>query len=91
MGDPRARFEDLLDFPTLFVFRVVGVADADFKGRCIALIQETLGRRVEAAETRPSSRGRYCSVRLCVTALSADELREVYQAFRGLEGVRLVL
>ena len=91
MTSSRARFERLLDFPTLFVFRVVGVAREGFSTRCAAVAQEVIGRRIEALEVRPSSNGTYCSVRLGVMALSADELRAIYDALGKIDGVRLVL
>ena len=91
MSTPEARFEKLLEFPTLFVFRVVGLASPDFEPRCTSVVEEVLGRRIEAVQMRPSSNGKYCSVRLGVMALSADELRKVYDALGTIESVRLVL
>lgn len=92
--DPPAsgsRLEELLEFPTVFVFRVVGPADTGLDQACRAAVRSTLGRAPEAVEVRPSSKGRWCSVRLGTTVVSADEIERLYGALRDLDGVRLVL
>jgi putative lipoic acid-binding regulatory protein len=85
------RFEDLVEFPVLFVFRAVGAAEADFPGRCVAALTAALGRPPTSHELRPSAGGRFVGVHLGAMVASADELRAVYAALQALEGVRVVL
>jgi putative lipoic acid-binding regulatory protein len=97
MTDPRdlapagSRLDELLEFPTVFVFRVMGPAGVGLDRACREATQATLGRAPEGVEVRPSSKGRWCSVRIGTTVVSADEIERLYGALRDLDGVRLVL
>ena len=83
------RFEDLLDFPCLFVFRVVAHQGA--RAACEEKLREILSRPAEGVEIKPSSKGNYEVIRLGVTVISADEIRAVYAGMDTVEGVRMVL
>ena len=83
--------DELLDFPTVFVFRVMGPADQGLDAACRAAVTDLLGRPPEGVEVRPSSKGTWCSVRVGTTVVSADEVERLYQALRGIDGVRMVL
>jgi uncharacterized protein len=91
MTDQPTDLDALIEFPTTFVFRVMGEASADFADRCNRAVQRALSRPPEAVEVKPSSRGTYQSVRLGVTVVSSDEVRAVYAELHALEGVRLLL
>lgn len=91
MSTPPPRLEDLVAFPSLFVFRAVGDAADDLAGRCRAALAEGLGRPAEQVDTQPSSGGRFLSVRLGATVHSPAEIHAVYAALRAVAGVRLVL
>ena len=91
MSDPRARFEDLVVFPSVFTFRAVGAAEDAYLARCVARVEQLLGRPVERSDTRPSSQGRWVSVRLAVEVRTADEIRAVYAALHEVDGTRMVL
>jgi putative lipoic acid-binding regulatory protein len=89
--DPRARFEDLVEFPSVFAFRAVGAAEADYADRCVRRVEDLLARPVQGTEVRPSSKGRWLSVRIAVQVESADEIRSVYTALHEVTGTRMVL
>ena len=85
------RFEELLEFPCLFVFRVVAPAGEQIRQACEAVLQDLLSRPAEGVEIKPSSKGNYQVIRIGVTVISADEIRALYTAFHEVEGVRMVL
>jgi putative lipoic acid-binding regulatory protein len=91
MDDPRARFEDLVEFPSVFVFRVLAHASEDLPERCAAAVLADVHREVEAIEVKPSGKGNYVAVRVGVTVASADEIRSLYTALHAVSGVRMVL
>lgn len=83
--------DELIDFPTVFVFRAMGDADDGFPDRCVAAVHEALGRAPEGVETRASRQARFLAVRVGAVVISTDEIYAVYAALRAVEGVRLVL
>jgi putative lipoic acid-binding regulatory protein len=85
------RFEDLLSFPCLFVFRVVAHTGEGTRHACEGVLRTVLSRPAEAVEVKPSSKGNYQVIRLGVTVISADEIRTLYDALNDVEGVRMVL
>jgi len=91
MAQPQARFEELVEFPSVFVFRVLAHSAEDLEARCVAAVEAHLGRRVEAVSQAPSSKGAYTSVRIGVIVTSADEIRATYTMLGALPGVRMVL
>jgi uncharacterized protein len=86
-----SRLDELLEFPNLFVFRVMGAADSGLDEACRAAVVRLLGRPPDAVNVQPSSKGRWCSVRVGTTVVNADEIERLYVALRGLPGVRMVL
>ena len=85
------RFEELLEFPCLFVFRVVAHTGEQVRMACEAALQELLDRPAEGVEIKPSSKGNYQVIRIGVTVISADEIRALYAVFNDVDGVRMVL
>lgn len=91
MAESTPPLEDLVAFPSLFVFRAVGEAQDDLPGRCQAALADSLGRPAELVETQPSSAGRFIAVRLGATVHQPAEIHAVYAALKAVKGVRLVL
>lgn len=85
------RFEELLEFPCLFVFRVVAHNGQQTRLACEAVLRDMLSRPAEGVEVKPSSKGNYQVIRLGVTVISADEIRALYTALNEVDGVRMVL
>lgn len=88
---PRIPLEMLIDFPSLFVFRVVAGWSEELPQRCRVLVEEALGREIEALEHVLSGGGRYGSVRVSVQVTSADDVTVVYAALRQVPQLRMLL
>lgn len=91
MANPPPKLEDLMDFPSVFTFRVMGEATDTLPDRCSAALTGALERPPEHVELRESSAGRYLAVRLGARVDTPDQIYAVYAALRAVEGVRLVL
>jgi len=84
-------FEELLDFPSLFVFRVIADSGAAIQVAIIAAAEASLGRSIEGVESKPSAKGRYTVHRVGAMVISAAEIRATYTALHEVDGVRMVL
>ncbi len=87
MSQDNPQLEDLVDFPTSWTFRAVGATTPALEAQCRAAVEKGLGREVLEVQCQPSSQGRWTSVRLRVVVESANEVRTVYAALKGVEGV----
>ena len=83
--------EELVEFPSVFTFRVVAAAAHDLADRCAALVSEAVGRAHDALHQQPSKNGNYHSVRVAIRVESADEIRAAYTALKTVDGVKLLL
>lgn len=84
--------QPLIEFPSTFPIKVMGVADAQFLPLMTALIQ-TIVPSFNAAqiETRASSGGRYMSLTCFVTVESQMQLDDVYRAISAHPLVKFAL
>lgn len=84
------KFDELLDFPCLFPFKVLGVADDALVEQVVAVLQQHApGDYIPT--TKPSSKGNYLSVTVTVTAQNKEHLETMYSALGQIELVRVVL
>ena len=83
--------EELVDFPAPFTFRILAANLPGLAKRCAMRVEEAIGREVEDLEEHPSSKGNWRSVRVKVTAESADEIRDAYQSLQNEPGVMMLL
>jgi putative lipoic acid-binding regulatory protein len=92
VSDRRIPIEELIEFPTAFAFKAIGRHTFLFSQEAFEAAKSALpeDRRVQLS-TRLSRDGTYVSVTLTATVESADELRAVYAALWGVEGVITVL
>jgi len=76
LDDTRIPIEELIDFPTRYIFKAIGHHTLAFSGRCLAAARGALGedRKIEL-RTRMSSKAAYLSVTLIARVENADELR----------------
>ena len=90
--DSRIPIEELIEFPTTFMFKAVGHHTLRFPADAQKAVQHALGgdRKVEL-RTRLSAKAAYMSVTLIAAVESAKELTAAYAALRGVEGVITVL
>ena len=84
------KFDELLDFPCQFPFKVLGVADDALADQVIAVLQQHAPGDYSPS-INPSSKGNYLSVTVTVTATSKEHLETMYSALGQIELVRVVL
>jgi len=87
----KPRFEELLEFPCLFVFRVIAEGGDGLKEACGAMVEETIMRSCDSMENQPSKKGNYQVIRIGVMVVSANEIRDLYTSLHSVTGVRMVL
>jgi len=86
----KTHFDELLDFPTVLNFKVMGLACDELPDLIIAELQKhTPGDYI--AKIKPSSKGNYISVSVAVTVTSKEHIETIYKTFNAIEAVRYVL
>lgn len=86
----QTKFDELLDFPTVLNFKVMGVACDELPDLIITELQKhTPGDYVP--KIKPSSKGNYHSVSIAVTVTSKDHIETIYKTLTAIEEVRYVL
>jgi len=86
----KTHFDELLDFPTVLNFKVMGVASDELPDLIIAELQKhTPGDY--APKIKPSSKGTYIAVSIAVTVTSKEHIETIYKTFNAIEAVRYVL
>ena len=86
----QTKFDELLEFPTVLNFKVMGVACEELPDLIIAELQKhTPGDY--SPKIKPSSKGNYHSVSIAVTVTSKDHIETIYKTLTEIEEVRYVL
>lgn len=86
----KTKFDELLEFPTVLNFKVMGIACDELPDLVIAELQKhTPGDYTPTI--RPSSKGNYHSVSIAVTVTSKEHIELVYKSLTAIEQVRYVL
>jgi len=86
----KTHFDELLDFPTVLNFKVMGIACDELPDLIIAELQKhTPGDYVP--KIKPSSKGNYHSVSVPVTVTSKEHIELIYKTLNAIEQVRYVL
>lgn len=85
------RFEDVLEFPCDFTFRVVADASDAVRTVCEAVITEVLSRAPLSTNVKPSRKGNFAVYRITARVESGDQIRQIYGALVNVEGVRTLL
>jgi putative lipoic acid-binding regulatory protein len=91
MSEEKPSLEELIEFPATFTFRAVADTSPDIIDLCEQAVSNALGRKVMQTASNPSKNGRFCSVRVTATVISADEIRAAYAAIHALDGIRMML
>ena len=84
------RFDELLDFPCRFPFKVIGHADDALPGRVVAVVQRHAPGDYSPT-VKKSSKATYHSVTIHITATSKAQLETLYRELAAIEGVLRVL
>lgn len=92
-GLKRRAIDELVEFPCVFRFKVVGVATEGFVEALLARVAKVLGRPVASTEhsVRRSAHGRYESVTLDLPVQDGDAVYAIYEAISDDERVKYLL
>jgi len=76
-------------FPGPYMFKVIGLASGDFVASVRRAAESVLGPIMEpgALRSRPSSGDKYLAVTLENELASAEQVLQVYEALKGVEGL----
>lgn len=83
-------FDELLEFPCVFAFKVMGIAGPQLMSDVISVIQKNAPGDY-APTVKPSSKGTYHSLRVPVTVKSKEQIETIYNELNKLESVRYIL
>lgn len=86
----KTHFDELLDFPTVLNFKVMGIACDELPDLIIAELQKHTPDDYTTKIT-PSSKGNYHSVSIPVTVTSKMHIEIIYTTLNAIEQVRYVL
>ncbi|MGV2874049.1 DUF493 family protein YbeD [Colwellia sp. E150_009] len=86
----KTHFDELLDFPTVLNFKVMGIACDELPDLIIAELQKHTPDDYTTKIT-PSSKGNYHSVSIPVTVTSKVHIEMIYKTLNSIEQVRYVL
>ncbi|MCW8995111.1 MAG: DUF493 family protein YbeD [Psychromonas sp.] len=84
------KFDELLEFPCLFSFKVMGVADPKLILDVIAVIQKHAPGDY-SPKVKASSKGTYHSLTVPVSVTSKEHIEAIYSELNTLELVRCIL
>jgi len=86
----QTKFDELLEFPTVLNFKIMGVACDELTDLIIAELQKhTPGDY--SPKIKPSSKGNYLAVSIAVTVTSKEHIEMIYKTLTAIEEVRYVL
>lgn len=90
--EPAARQESLIEYPSLFPIKVVGVK-VDGLVHAISMIARQFDPAFDAStiELRESKGGKYLGVTITITATSREQLDELYRTLSTHPMVKVVL
>ncbi|MGI5309173.1 DUF493 family protein YbeD [Rheinheimera sp. WS51] len=85
------KFDEYLDFPCHFNFKVLGVADDQLVDLVMDVIRQHTDAGDYSPQVKPSSKGNYHSVSVKVTVTSKDHIELLYTELGKIDLVRYVL
>ncbi len=86
----KTHFDELLDFPTVLNFKVMGVACEELPDLIVGELQKhTPGDY--SPKIKASAKGNYHSVSIAVTVTSKAHIETIYKTLNAIEQVRYVL
>ncbi len=84
------KFDELLEFPCTFAFKVMGLADPKLMEQVLSVIQKHAPGDY-APTVKPSSKGTYHSLSIPVIVTSKEHIETIYSELNNLELVRYIL
>ena len=82
-------FDELLTFPTLFVFRIIATEREGIVMDCKESLLNVFDS-IQAVESIPSKSGKFARIHIGVMALEAAQLYRGYEVLKDVEGIRMV-
>lgn len=86
----QTKFDEYLEFPCSFPFKVVGYAKPDLVDKVVAVLQQHAPGEYSPS-LKDSGKGNYQSVTVQVTVTSKEHVETLYQALSDIDIVRMVL
>ena len=87
----KTRPEDLIDFPTDYVFKAMGPNSVTFIHRVQAAVGKTVPVATDAVKVRPSAKGNYVSVSVVVRLHHFNQVKEIYASLRAIDELKYLL
>ncbi|NOU52560.1 YbeD family protein [Pseudoalteromonas sp. JBTF-M23] len=84
------KFDEYLEFPCPFTFKIMGVANVSLTDQVLSKLQ-VMAPGDYAPKVKPSSKGNYESITVVVTVISKEHIEQIYTEIGSLEDVRHVL
>jgi len=84
------KFDELLDFPCMQTFKIMGLAHENLPTQVISRLQE-IAPGDYSPTIKASSKGKYHALSLSVKVTSKSHMETIYQEISKLELVRVVL
>nr|WP_136252497.1 DUF493 family protein YbeD [Ningiella ruwaisensis] len=84
------RFDELLDFPCMQTFKVMGIADPTLPEQVVECLQEHAPGDY-SPRVKPSSKGNYHAVSIGVRVTSKEHMETIYTELAKIDIVRVVL
>jgi len=86
------KFDEILDFPCEFGFRIMGLATDELPVKVNAVFDDvTPTKYKQLAGVRTSSTGKYHSISYTITATSKEHIEGLYKTLSAIDIVRYVL
>jgi len=86
----KTKFDELLEFPTVLNFKVMGVACDELPDLVITELQKHAPGDY-SPKIKASSKGNYHSLSIAVTVTSKEHIETIYKELTAIEEVRYVL
>jgi len=92
-GMEKKNFDELVDFPSDFTFKIIGTSSADFKTEVVEAIETYRSKEVEVigAEIKKSRKENYLSLTLVLRVQSSQDIYDVYEACQKMPQIKFVL
>lgn len=84
------KFDEFLEFPCPFTFKIMGLANVSLTDQVIAKLQAIVPGDY-SPKVKPSSKGTYESITIVATVGSKEDIEQIYTEVGGLDDVRYVL
>ncbi|ABV38094.1 protein of unknown function DUF493 [Shewanella sediminis HAW-EB3] len=84
------KFDELMEFPCAFPYKVVGDASSTLADRVVEVVQRHVPGDY-APTSKTSSKGTYNSITIRVTVQSKEQVETLYTELAAIEGVKRVL